>query len=225
MYEEELILKIKELPELYVHELQDLLSAETQIIQALPKMIEASTDPNLAQAFSSHLEETEEQKTRLEELLDSMGEDKGDVVCKAMKGLIAEGSEALKEVEPGPVLDAALIGSAQRIEHYEIAGYGNARALAAQLGHDDHIDVLQMTLDEEGAADKKLTEIAMSSVNGAAGSSGKSNGSSKKSGSSGDSKSSGSEKSASASESKSSGSEKSGAKSATASSKPASKSR
>lgn len=153
------------LNELFINELRDLYSAESQLIQALPKMAEAASDPRLKSAFESHLRETEEQARRLEEIFSGLGEKPTGETCKAMEGLVKESSEYVKAGGNPDVRDAGLIGAAQRVEHYEMAGYGTARALASRLGLSDISQVLQKTLDEEAAADFKLTEIAEGEVN------------------------------------------------------------
>jgi ferritin-like metal-binding protein YciE len=153
------------LRDLYVNELRDLYSAETQLVQALPKMAAAATSSQLKEAFTAHLEETEGHVTRLEEIFDALGEEPSGETCKAMEGLIAEGEEYVKASGDRDVRDAGLIGAAQRVEHYEIAGYGTARTLATRLGESEAADKLQTTLDEEEEADRKLTAIAESEVN------------------------------------------------------------
>jgi ferritin-like metal-binding protein YciE len=158
-------MKMKTLEDLFHHELKDLYSAEKQLLKALPKMAKAATNEDLREAFESHLEETEEQVNRLEKIFEELGLSTRGAKCPGMEGLIEEGKEIMAEdVEP-EVLDAALICSAQRVEHYEIAAYGCARTFAQQLGHSKIADLLQQTLDEEGAADEKLTQIAESRVN------------------------------------------------------------
>jgi ferritin-like metal-binding protein YciE len=159
-------MKIKSFEDLFHHELKDLYSAEKQLTKALPKMAKAATNADLKEAFESHLQETEGQLERLEKILGQLGVSTARVEkCKAMEGLIEEGKEILEEDLDPQLLDAALICAAQRVEHYEIAGYGCARTFAQMLGHDDIVELLQATLDEEGNADKKLTEIAESFVN------------------------------------------------------------
>jgi ferritin-like metal-binding protein YciE len=152
--------KIKNLEELLVDELKDLYSAETQLIKALPKMVEAASSPELKQAFEGHLQQTRGHAERLVQALGLLGESEGGKTCHAMKGLIEEGSEAIKADAPDAVRDADLIGAAQRVEHYEMAAYGCARAFALKLGKGDIADILQLTLKEEGAANKKLITIA-----------------------------------------------------------------
>jgi ferritin-like metal-binding protein YciE len=159
-------MKTKGFKDLFELELKDLYSAEKQLTKALPKMAKAATNEQLQEAFTSHLEETEGQIERLEKIFDQLGISYGRVEkCKAMEGLIEEGKKVMEEGLEPEVLDAALICAAQRVEHYEIAAYGCARTFAQQLGHQDIADLLQETLDEEGSADKKLTDIAESVVN------------------------------------------------------------
>jgi len=153
------------LQKLYVEQLKDLYSAEEQILEALPKMTKMTKHPDLKRAFQEHYQQTEQQKQRLEKLGQNLGEDLSGHECKGMKGLIAEGEEVMKEFTDSDVLDAALISAAQRVEHYEMAGYGCARTYAHMLGLSEHADVLQRTLDEEGDTDEKLTELAETVVN------------------------------------------------------------
>jgi ferritin-like metal-binding protein YciE len=151
---------------LLAHEVKDLLSAEKQLTKALPKMAKGAGDQTLRMAFEQHLEETKQHVTRLEQICEIIGIAPRPHKCQAMEGLIAEGSELLEEEGADPnIVDAALIGAAQRVEHYEIAAYGTARAFADQLGLTDVVNLLQQTLDEEGATDKKLNEIAVNTVN------------------------------------------------------------
>lgn len=158
--------KIKDFNELMIHQIGDLTSAEQQLIEALPKMAEATTSPELKKAITAHLKQTKQQLTRLEKIAKEIGVKESDIkTCKAMKGLIAEGQESLKEVAPGPVLDAAIIGAAQRVEHYEIAAYGTAATHAKALGLKNVVALLEETLQEEGDTDKLLTEIAEKTVN------------------------------------------------------------
>lgn len=151
--------------ELYIEQLKDLYSAENQILEALPKMIAVTTTPQLKQGFETHLKETEGQVKRLEQIFEKLGQKPGGHTCKAMKGLIAEGKETMEAGKPSPVLDAGLIAAAQRIEHYEMAGYGTARTFATQVGDDEAVRLLDETLAEEKATDEKLTQIAESVVN------------------------------------------------------------
>jgi ferritin-like metal-binding protein YciE len=158
-------MKLKTLKDLYVEELRDLYSAETQITKALPKMAKAASDPKLKAAFEQHLEQTKGQITRLETIFRALGEKATGKTCKAMEGLVAEGEELIKEKPDAQVLDAGLISAAQRVEHYEIAGYGSVRTYAQTLGETDAARLLQETLDEEGETDKKLTALAESVIN------------------------------------------------------------
>ena len=153
------------LRDLYLNELRDLYDAETQLLVALPMMADAATSSQLKEAFTAHLEETEIHVSRLEEIFEALGEEPGEETCKAMEGLIAEGEDYVKASGERDVRDAGLIGAAQRVEHYEIAGYGTARTLATRLGESEAADKLQATLDEEGEADRKLSAIAESEVN------------------------------------------------------------
>lgn len=153
-------MSVETLEDLLTHELKDLYSAETQILKALPKMAKAATNPELKTAFEKHLKQTEEQVQRIETIFDSLeGKPRGKK-CVGMEGLIEEGTELMQEDMPESLLDAALIGAAQKVEHYEIAAYGTARALAERLGMKDAVRLLQTTLDEEGETDKMLTSIA-----------------------------------------------------------------
>ncbi|HSI84666.1 MAG: ferritin-like domain-containing protein [Candidatus Methylacidiphilales bacterium] len=152
--------KLNTLEQLLVHELKDLYSAETQLVKALPKMAKAATSPKLKAGFEKHLAETEVHVTRLEEIMEKLGASPRGKSCAAMKGLVEEGSETIAEDAEAAVKDAALIAAAQRVEHYEIAGYGTARTFAQLLGHKDVAKTLQTTLDEEGATDHALTKLA-----------------------------------------------------------------
>lgn len=152
------------LQELYVEKLQDLLSAEQQILDALPQMIQKTSHAELRRGFEAHLRQTEEQARRLEALLQSVR--KGEVKkCEAMAGIVREGQMSMKEVTDPDTLDALLIAAAQSVEHYEMAGYGTARTWARQLGREEDAEVLQQTLDEETETDLKLTQIAETLVN------------------------------------------------------------
>jgi ferritin-like metal-binding protein YciE len=158
-------MKLDSLQTLWIEEMRDLYNAETQLLKALPKMAKRASTPELKEAFESHLEETQGHVERLDEIFAKLGKKPTGKTCKAMKGLIEEGSEVLSEEGVDSVIDAAIIAAAQRVEHYEIAGYGVVRTFASILGEDEAEDLLQQTLDEEGAADEKLTEIAESIVN------------------------------------------------------------
>jgi ferritin-like metal-binding protein YciE len=147
--------------DLLVHELRDLYSAEEQLVKALPKMAAAASSADLQKAFSQHLEQTRTHVSRLQEIFSELGTTNGtEKECEAMKGLIKEGEETINAMGDRNVKDAALISAAQRVEHYEIAAYGTARTHAEQLGYDNVADLLQKTLDEEGATNKKLTKLA-----------------------------------------------------------------
>jgi ferritin-like metal-binding protein YciE len=152
------------LEKLFRDEIADLYDAEQQILKALPKMIEAVSAPQLRNALEQHRKATEGQVKRLEEIFQTEGKP-APKKCKGMAGVLAEGEEVLKEDYEGDVLDAAIIGAAQRVEHYEIAAYGTARAFAEHLGKNEAVELLQETLDEEKEADELLTQIAESQVN------------------------------------------------------------
>jgi ferritin-like metal-binding protein YciE len=158
-------MEMETLKDLYVEELKDLYSAENQIIKALPKMIKAASHNELKQAFTTHLKETEIHAQRLEQVCDELGVSPKGKKCVGMEGLLKEGSELIKEKPEPDVLDAGLIAAAQHVEHYEMAGYGCCRTYARQLGYESQAEMLQATLDEEGNADKILTNIAESSIN------------------------------------------------------------
>ena len=156
---------LESLQDLYLEQLRDLHSAERQIIEALPKMIEQTSHPELRQAFELHLRQTEEQLRRLEQIGQKSGQKLTGHKCKGMEGLLEEGEELMKERADSDVLDAALISAAQRVEHYEMAGYGCARTYAQLLGLDDDAQILQRTLDEEGETDHSLTALAERVIN------------------------------------------------------------
>jgi len=155
------------LRDLFIEQLKDLYSAERQIIKALPKMVKAATNDALASGFQEHLEQTREHADRLEKILSGYNQTTRGPKCKGMEGLLAAGSEMIEEADD-EVRDAGLIAAAQRVEHYEIAGYGTARTYASLLGDKEGEKLLQTTLDEEAATDKKLTALATSSINVAA---------------------------------------------------------
>jgi ferritin-like metal-binding protein YciE len=156
---------LESLQELYLEQLKDLHSAERQIIEALPKMIEQTAHAELRRGFEKHLEQTKEQLRRLEQIGQRAGQKLTGHTCKGMKGLLEEGDELMKERADSDVLDAALIAAAQRVEHYEMAGYGCARTYARLLGLDDDAKLLQKTLDEEGETDHLLTDLAERTIN------------------------------------------------------------
>ena len=153
------------LEELLIDELKDIYSAENQIIKALPKMAKAASSPELKRAFERHLEETRRQVERLDQIGQTLDTKMTGKKCKGMEGLIEEGKEIMEEDLEESVLDAGLIGAAQKVEHYEIAAYGTARTHAEMLGYTKAAKLLQQTLDEEGATDKKLTQLAESIIN------------------------------------------------------------
>ncbi len=161
-------MELETLKDLYVTELKDLYSAEKQIIKALPKMIKAAKNKQLADGFREHLEQTKEQVVRLEEILKRHDETTRGPKCKGMEGVLAEGDEMIEEEGDDEVRDAGLISAAQRVEHYEIAGYGCARTYAELLGDKEGAKLLQVTLNEEADTDKKLTKLAKSVINVAA---------------------------------------------------------
>lgn len=158
-------MEMDSLRDLYVEQLKDLYSAETQIVKALPKMADAAAHPELKNGFERHLEQTRGHVRRLEEIFDDLGESPKGVHCKGMEGLLKEGDEMLKARATDDVRDAGLIAAAQRVEHYEIAGYGTVRSFADRLGFPQHARLLQDTLDEEGATDHKLTAMAERVIN------------------------------------------------------------
>src|ERR1700736_4001428 len=148
------------LRELYVNELKDLYSAETQLVKALPKMAKASSNAELRQGFEEHLRQTSEHVSRLEQLFEMLGEKPTGKKCLGMEGLVKEGAETISEDYEDALMDAAIIGAAQRVEHYEIAGYGTVRAFAELLGESEHVSLLEQTLEEEKETDEKLTQLA-----------------------------------------------------------------
>jgi ferritin-like metal-binding protein YciE len=158
-------MKLGSLQDLYLEELKDLYSAENQLLKALPKMAKAASSAELRTAFEDHLEQTRGQVERLERIFKKLGASPKGKKCKAMEGLIEEGSELMAEQAEPAVMDAALIAAAQRVEHYEMAGYGCVRTYARLLGHKEAADLLQATLQEEAAADKKLSKLAESTIN------------------------------------------------------------
>ena len=158
-------MEMNSLQDLLIHDLKDLYNAEIQLTKALPKMAKAASDPNLKQAFQTHFAETEQHVQRLEQILQELDESPEGKKCKAMEGLIEEGKDLIDEDAEPEVMDAGLIGAAQKVEHYEIAGYGTVRTYAQMLGNDQAARLLQQTLDEEGATNKKLTELAMECIN------------------------------------------------------------
>ncbi|KWV16337.1 ferritin-like domain-containing protein [Xanthomonas translucens] len=151
---------IKTIDDLFLHELSDIYSAEKQLSKALPKLARASTNPALRAAFETHLEETQGQIERIDQIVEKLELRLKRIKCAAMEGLVEEGKEVIESIEAGPVRDAALIGGAQKVEHYEIASYGTLAAMAKQLGKTDALKLLLETLEEEKSTDEKLTMLA-----------------------------------------------------------------
>jgi len=158
-------MELDTLKDLYIQELKDLYSAEKQILKALPKMIKATKHPELKVAFKTHLHQTGEHVTRLELICAELSATPRGRKCVGMEGLIEEASELIEEEPDDDVLDAGLISAAQHVEHYEMAGYGTVRTYARQLGYESQAQLLQQTLDEEGATDHLLTELAEARIN------------------------------------------------------------
>ncbi len=151
---------VKTIDELFIHELSDIYSAEKQLTKALPRLARAATNPALRAAFEAHLEETQGQIERIDQIVEKGNLRLKRIKCAAMEGLVEEGKEVIDSIEAGPVRDAALIGGAQKVEHYEIASYGTLAAMAKQLGLDDALTLLLETLKEEKSTDEKLTLLA-----------------------------------------------------------------
>ncbi|MEX0775028.1 MAG: ferritin-like domain-containing protein [Phycisphaeraceae bacterium] len=158
-------IKLNTMDDLFQHELRDLYDAEHQLLDALPKMADAAHSPELRSAFQQHLEQTRGHVGRLEQCFAALGAEPKRESCPAMKGLVKEGSEAVDASGSDEVRDAALIAASNRVEHYEIAGYGTLRSLAQEIGREDLASILQHTLDEEKGADQTLTELAESRIN------------------------------------------------------------
>jgi ferritin-like metal-binding protein YciE len=158
-------MKLESMHDLYVEQLRDLYSAETQLVEALPKMVEAANNPELKQGFQEHLAQTRQHVQRLEQIFDRLSVRPGGETCEGMEGLLKEGKEMMKMKGNPEVLDAGLIAAAQRVEHYEIAGYGTVRTFARMLGFDDAVQLLERTLQEEEQTDKRLTQLAESRIN------------------------------------------------------------
>jgi ferritin-like metal-binding protein YciE len=148
------------LRELYIDELRDLYNAETQLVKALSKLAKASSNSQLREAIEEHLRQTSEQVSRLEEIFDQLEEKPTGKKCLGMEGLIKEGAEVIREEHSDEVMDAAIIGVARRVEHYEIAGYGTVRAFAQLLGENEHVSLIEETLNEEKGADRLLNQIS-----------------------------------------------------------------
>jgi ferritin-like metal-binding protein YciE len=162
------VMELNTLQDLYVHELKDLYSAEKQLIKAIPKMEKAAKNKELANGFEEHLEQTKEHAQRLERVLSSLGQTTRGPKCKGMAGIVAEGAEMIEEEGDDEVKDAGLIAAAQRVEHYEIAGYGTARTYAELLDDKEGAKLLTETFEEEKETDQKLTKLAKSAINVAA---------------------------------------------------------
>ncbi|HYF40425.1 MAG TPA: ferritin-like domain-containing protein [Gemmatimonadales bacterium] len=161
-------MSLDSLEKLFLEELKDIYNAEKQLLRALPRMAKAAESPELQQAFNKHTKETEGQVQRLERVFQELGQSARGKTCKGMQGLIEEGKEVMEKEGEGPVIDAALIASAQKVEHYEIAAYGCLRTYAQLLGLEQAVQLLQQTLEEEEATDKILNELAESGINEAA---------------------------------------------------------
>lgn len=155
-------MSVESIEDLLLDELKDLYSAEKQITKALPKMVKAASTSELSAAFEEHLEQTKGHVERLENIFEMLGKRGTGKTCEGMKGLLEEGSEMMHEIEKGPIRDAGLISAAQRVEHYEMAGYGSVRSYAQLLGKNEIAELLESTLSEEKAADEKLTAISES---------------------------------------------------------------
>jgi ferritin-like metal-binding protein YciE len=157
-------MRIETMEDLFIEQIQDLYDAEEQLVKALPKMAEAATSSDLRSAFEEHLKQTKGHVQRLEQVFSEAGKNPGGQTCEAMEGLIDEGEEMIDDIEESALRDAGLIAAANRVEHYEIAGYGTARTMADALGLTKSASLLQQTLDEEKRADEKLVEIAEQKV-------------------------------------------------------------
>ena len=162
-------MELETLKDLYLHELKDLFSAEQQLVKALPKMAKAASNKELAGGFQAHLEQTKEHAQRLQQILTSHKATTRGPKCKGMEGIVTEGAEMIEEEADDEVKDAGLISAAQRVEHYEMAGYGTALAYAELLGDQEGAKLLQTTLEEERQTDQKLSKLAKSAINVAAG--------------------------------------------------------
>jgi ferritin-like metal-binding protein YciE len=158
-------MELQTLKDLYIHELKDLFSAEKQLVKALPKMAKAASNKELAAGFQEHLEQTKGHAQRLEQILSSHQQTTRGPKCKGMEGIVAEGAEMIEEEADNEVKDAGLIAAAQRVEHYEMAGYGTARTYAELLGDKEGAKLLGLTLEEERQTDQKLSKLAKSAVN------------------------------------------------------------
>jgi ferritin-like metal-binding protein YciE len=161
-------MELQTLTDLYIHELKDLYSAEQQLTKALPKMAKAAANETLVAGFQEHLEQTKQHAQRLEQILSSHQQTTRGAKCRGMEGIVAEGAEMIAEKADAEVKDAGLIAAAQRVEHYEMAGYGTARTYAELLGDQEGAKLLQTTFEEERQTDQKLTKLAKSAINVAA---------------------------------------------------------
>jgi ferritin-like metal-binding protein YciE len=159
------IMELNTLKDLYVHELRDLYSAEKQLMKAIPKMEKAAKNKELAAGFREHLEQTKEHAHRLERVLSTLGQSTRGPKCQGMAGIVAEGAEMIEEEGDEEVKDAGLIAAAQRVEHYEMAGYGTARTYAELVGDNEGSKLLSQTFEEEKETDQKLTKLAKSAIN------------------------------------------------------------
>jgi ferritin-like metal-binding protein YciE len=159
------MMKIETMEDLFLEQIEDLYDAEKRLVKALPKIADATTSQSLRQAIESHLLETEGHVGRLEKIFGILGQEPKAKTCDAMKGLISEGEDVISDIDESPLRDAAIIASANRVEHYEIAAYGSARTFAETLGLNDAATLLQQTLQEEKMADQKLTQLAEGMVN------------------------------------------------------------
>src|SRR6202795_2498659 len=158
-------MELETLKDLYLHELKDLFSAEQQLVRALPKMAKAASNKELAAGFQEHLEQTKEHAQRLQQILSSHKQTTRGPKCKGMEGIVAEGAEMIEEEADVEVKDAGLIAAAQRVEHYEMAGYGTARTYAELLGDKEGAKLLGLTLEEERQTDQKLSKLAKPAEN------------------------------------------------------------
>jgi len=158
-------MSVKTIEELFIHELSDIYSAEKQLTKALPRLAKAAQSPKLAAAFEAHLEETQGQIQRIDQVVELLGIRLKRIKCAAMEGLVEEGKDVIQDIDEGPLRDAALIGGAQKVEHYEIAAYGTLCAIGKQLGYTQAVKLLKETLAEEKATDEKLTILAESGGN------------------------------------------------------------
>jgi ferritin-like metal-binding protein YciE len=158
-------MELNTLKDLYVHELKDLYSAERQLIKAIPKMEKAAKNKELANGFEEHLKQTKQHAQRLERLLGALGQSTKGPKCQGMAGIVTEGAEMIEEEGDDEVKDAGLISAAQRVEHYEMAGYGTARTYAELLGDKEGAKLLAQTFEEEKETDEKLTKLAKSAIN------------------------------------------------------------